>query len=265
MSELFNFQVGERPLLVSIPHAGTLLPASMATELSAGASSLPDTDWFVDRLYDWVPQLGAGLITARYSRYLIDLNRPPDDAALYRSETPGLIPLRTFSGTQVYTSEPPDAKEVAMRLSRYWQPYHRAIQHELERMREKFGYAILFDAHSIRSRVPGLFDGVLPDLNLGSFAGRSAAPGLVETAMNVIEDQDRYSHVKDGRFKGGFITRHYGRPEQNIHALQLEMAQTVYMHEDPPVYAIEAASRAREFLRILLSCLIEWSPVMESR
>ena len=236
------------------------MPESIAAQLRSEATILPDTDWFVNRLYDWAPDLGAGLITANYSRYVIDLNRPPDDAALYQSETPGLVPVRTFSGAPIYKRAPPDAVEVQSRISEYWQPYHDAIRNELERMCTQYGYAILFDAHSIRSQVPALFRGILPDLSLGSYEGRSAGPGLINTALGVLNGQDDFSHVKDGRFKGGFITRHFGRPDQGLHALQLEMSQTVYMREDPPQYDREAALHVQEFLKHLITRLLDWRP-----
>jgi N-formylglutamate amidohydrolase len=260
MRKLFEFRAAQLPLLVSVPHAGTLLPGTVASRLSTAAGSLPDTDWFVDLLYDWVTEIGAGLIAANYSRYVIDLNRPPDNSALYLAGTPGLVPLRTFSGEPVYETDAPPADEVQRRLSDYWQPYHHAIEKEIDRLRDAHGYAILFDAHSIRSQVPLLFDGSLPDLSLGSFDRRSAAPGLIETASAVLRAQTRFSHVIDGRFKGGYITRHYGRPEQDVHALQLEMSQSVYMNQEPPEYDIGSAPRVRKFLKILLSALLDWSP-----
>lgn len=260
MSELYKFQSCRLPLLVSVPHAGTALPDALDMQLSGAASTLPDTDWFVDRLVRWVPDIGAGLIVANYSRYVVDLNRPPDDAALYQGTTPGLVPRQTFSGLPVYRNGEPDADAVRARVKQYWWPYHHAIQRELDRLRQQFGYAILFDAHSIRSHVPRLFAGNLPDLNLGSFDGQSAAAGLLKVATAVLGNQHRYSHTLDGRFKGGYITRHYGQPDQHIHALQLEMSQTVYMHEDPPEYDHDAAARAGKLLKTLLLELISWEP-----
>lgn len=257
---IFEFTPGRLPLLVSVPHAGTCIPESIRRQLSAVATPLPDTDWFVDRLYSWVVETGVGLITANYSRYVIDLNRPPDDAALYPGKIPGLVPDRTFSGHCVYEKETPDADEVQRRITKYWQPYHQAIRAELDRMREIHGYAILFDAHSIRSAVPGLFEGKLPDLNLGSFNGQSAAPGLINTALGVFGGQNRFSHVADQRFKGGYITRHFGHPSQNLHALQLEMSQTVYMCEDPPTYDHEAAAKVQPLLELLIRRLLAWNP-----
>ena len=243
-----------------MPHSGTCLPEALADRLSVEAALLPDTDWFVDRLYRWAPDIGAGLIVANYSRYVVDLNRPPDDAALYQVASPGLVPRLTFSGLPVYRKGAPDSDAVRARINEYWRPYHQAVRRELDRVREKFAYAILFDAHSIRRRVPALFEGNLADLNLGSYDGRSATQSLLKTAMGVLGAQDSYSYTLDGRFKGGYITRHYGRPEQHVHALQLEMSQSVYMREEPPEYDSEAASGVRDLLKTLLLSLIEWHP-----
>ena len=260
MIELFKFKACKRPLLVSIPHAGITLPSGVKNDLSAEAKSLPDTDWFVDRLYEWAPELGAGLIVANFSRYLIDLNRSSDNAPLYDSNTPGLVPSRTFSGSLISDRNPPDETEVKLRVSKYWRPYHDAIRKELDRLLEEFGYAVLFDAHSIRSRVPELFDGQLPDLNLGTNDAQSASSDLVKTVEKVFQGQDRYSHVVDGRFKGGFITRRYGRPGQRIHALQLEMSQSVYMNEVRQEFDKESADQAMDFLKTLLSQIVQWCP-----
>lgn len=258
MSQDFRFQPCQAPLLVSVPHAGTVLDESLAERLSTAASSLPDTDWFVDRLYEWAPRLGAGMIVAERSRYVVDLNRPPDDAALYETPVPGLVPLQTFDGQAVYATDPPGDFEIRRRLEAYWQPYHDALSQELDRVRGLFGYAILLDAHSIRSQVPRLFEGRLPDLNLGSHGGRSASPGLVAAVEGLFAGQQRYTHVTDGRFRGGYITRNYGRPELGIHALQLEMSQAIYMQESPPEYDPGRAKPVQELLQRLLGIMLKW-------
>jgi formiminoglutamase len=247
-------------LLISVPHAGVEVPANIRERLSDEAGRLPDTDWYVDRLYRFAQPLGAGTITAHYSRYVIDLNRPPDDAALYQSKTPGLVPLQTFSGADIYAANPPGESEKRERLEQYWRPYHDAIREELDQVRAKHGYAILFDAHSICSRVPELFEGLLPDLNLGSYGNSSAADSLVDTAMQVFRNQQQFSFVLNGRFKGGYITRHYGQPENSIHALQLEMSQAVYMKENPPEYVDEYARMMEGLLRKLIAGIMAWNP-----
>lgn len=263
-----EFRPGTSPLLVSVPHAGTGLPAGMRERLNDAAKDLPDTDWMVDRLYDFAADLGAGMLVARAARLVVDLNRPADDQPLYdASQTSlmtGVVPLQCFSGSPVYLpGQEPTAIEIASRLEYYWQPYHQQLGAALERIREQHGYAIVLDAHSIRSRVPLLFEGVLPELNLGSNNGRSAAPDLLQAATASLGAGNR-SLVVDGRFKGGYITRHYGRPAHNIHALQLEVAQRGYLDEAteqaPPAWSPDRAHALQLQLRNLVETLIRWKP-----
>lgn len=259
--EPYRFMPEKSPLLVSIPHAGTYVPEAIRARMTEPARALPDTDWHVDRLYDFVQELGAACLIATHSRYVIDLNRPPDNTALYAGSTTGLVPETLFDGSPVYLpGQAPDAAEQAERLIRYHQPYHERLALELAEHRARFGYALLFDAHSIRSEVPRLFDGRLPDLNLGSNDGRSAAPDLQQRAFDVCAASD-YSAVLNGRFKGGYITRHYGDPTAGVHALQLELAQATYMDEAQPYRLLEArAERLRGLLRELLGSLLDWRP-----
>lgn len=261
MKPVYSFQRGSSPLLVSIPHAGTSVPEAIGKRLTEKAFQLPDTDWYVDRLYQWVVDQGAGLLVANYSRYVIDLNRPPDNAALYAGPGTGLLPERLFDGGPLYRSgKEPSEKETAQRLSEFWQPYHEKLATELQRIKTQFGYAILLDAHSIRTEVPMLFEGRLPDLNLGSNAGASADPGLVAAGFSALSKNSSYTTVRDGRFKGGYITRNYGKPEENIHALQLEMAQSVYMCEAAPKYEQVLANQVEVVLRGFVGALLGWSP-----
>lgn len=258
---LYTLVSGDTPLLVHVPHAGTRVPGDMAARFTGVAGGLPDTDWFVDRLYAFAVALGAGLMAATHSRYVIDLNRPPDDAALYATRGTGLVPLETFDGAPVYQQgAAPDAAEIASRHDSYWQPHHDALAAELSRLRRAHGHVVLLDAHSIRSQVPALFEGRLPDLNLGSNAGASADASLVAAAMDILSSDTRWSHVLDGRFKGGYITRHYGRPGNGMHALQLEMAQSVYMDEDARVTDEHRMQDIRGLLVRLLQALIDWQP-----
>lgn len=258
MSRIFDFQSGTAPLLISIPHAGTKLAPNMQYSLSPAARQLPDTDWFVDQLYDWAGGLGLSTIRANFSRYVIDLNRPPDNSALYDTPVPGLVPTQTFAGDPIYAGPTPGAVEIEDRLRDYWQPYHQQLSTELSRLKSLHGFAILFDAHSIRAEVPDLFDGQLPDLNLGSNEGQSAAAGVITCARQVLAAQSQFSHVVDGRFKGGYITRHYGQPDNSVHALQLEMSQKIYMRESPPQLLPDRVAPVVTLLKKLLSRLRDY-------
>jgi N-formylglutamate deformylase len=258
----FAFSTGGAPLLVSMPHVGTELPPSFAERLSVPAQSLPDTDWHVDRLYDFAADLGANILRARYSRYVIDLNRPPDDAPLYPGAAgTGLIPTILFDGTALYVEgRAPDAAEIAGRVGVYWKAYHDHLERELERIRAKFGFALLFDAHSIRSVVPRLFEGRLPDINLGTGGGTSADETLARALVAECERRSAYDFVLNGRFTGGYITRRYGRPDAHVHAVQLELSQRTYMHEDPPFEFDDAAANGvRPLLRAILTRMLDWA------
>lgn len=259
-----DFHPGNSPLLVSVPHAGTGLPPGMHKRLAPEARDLPDTDWFVDRLYAFARDLGASMLVARNSRLVVDLNRPPDDQPLYDASQTGLmtgvVPMQCFSGEAVYLpGEEPSATEIKDRLEQYWQPYHGQLRKALEQIRERHGFAILLDAHSIRRQVPLLFEGVLPDLNLGSNSGQSAATGLLDVAKASLASAS-YSLVVDGRFKGGYITRHYGQPGQGVHALQLEIAQHNYMNEVPPAWEQGRAALLQQHLRQWAEKLVAWKP-----
>lgn len=248
-------------VLVSVPHAGTRLPTELAG-LEGPWRDLPDTDWHVDRLVDFAPGLGASLIVAEYSRYVVDLNRPADDRPLYDRVGTGLVPTETFSGQALYpTDRLPDTNVRQARIERYWRPYHRAIGEQLARIKARHGHAILFDAHSIISRVPRLFDDQLPDLNLGTYAGQSCAASLEQCAGAILAEADGFTQVVNGRFQGGHITRQYGQPDQGMHALQLETAQCCYMDEAHPRHWDEdRAAPLKQVLAQLISALLEWRP-----
>jgi N-formylglutamate deformylase len=250
---------GDSPLIISVPHAGTAVPQELAPQLTPPALDLPDTDWHVERLYDFAPDLGATMIVARYTRYLIDLNRPPDDAALYSAAgQTGLCPTRTFAGEALYRDSRSalDAGEIERRRTQYWQPYHDALRALLESTQRRFGHALLLDAHSIRSVVPKLFSGRLPDVNVGTFDGRSCGGAMREALRTRLAAAPQFSHVLDGRFKGGYITRHYGEPDRGRQALQIELAQSSYMDESGTSYEAARAAPLRELLRELLVLLL---------
>jgi N-formylglutamate deformylase len=260
----FALTRGSTPLLVSMPHTATGLPAELAARMTEAGRALPDTDWHIHRLYEFAGELGAGVIRPEYSRYVIDLNRPPDGRALYKgANNTELCPTSTFAEEPIWRSgEEPQEAEINERRERYWRPYHEALSTELNRLKERYGIALLWDAHSIRSHVPRFFEGRLPDLNLGTAAGTSAAPDLIEALMAVASDAAPYTAVLDGRFKGGYITRAYGRPAEGVHAVQLELAQIAYMDEDPPFpYRPEKAARLQPVLKALLEAMLDWAQV----
>lgn len=260
--DIFHFHQGHAPLLVSVPHAGEHVPASILARLTPAARALPDTDWHVPRLYAFAADLGASVLAATHSRYVVDLNRDPEGKALYvgQDET-GLCPTTTFDREPVYREgQEPEPAEEAGRVTAYWRPYHDRLAAEIARIRAAHGVCVLLDAHSIRSQVPRFFDGTLPHLNLGTRGGTSADPALIQAAMAVLEAAPGFSAVCDGRFRGGYITRCYGQPGQNVHALQLEMSQRVYMDEAPPYsYREDLAARIQPTLEQLLGAAIAWA------
>ncbi len=255
-----TLHLGDAPLLVSVPHCGAWLPPALASQLAPHAQDLPDTDWHVDKLYDFVPAMGASLLVAHASRYVVDLNRPADDAPLYPGQAgTGLLPTTLFDGRPLWTAAPDGAPppDRADRIARWWAPYHQALRDTLDRIRARHGVALLWDGHSIRGTVPRLFSGRLPDLNLGTVGGRSCAPALRERAAALLADGP-WSTVVDGRFQGGHITRHYGRPDDGIHALQLEMAWSVYLDEaDPQRWDPARAAPVKDHLKRVLEGVLE--------
>ena len=261
--EAFTLYPGSTPLLISMPHVGTQIPPALQAGYTERAMQVEDTDWHLEALYDFVKTSGASLLVPRYSRYVIDLNRPSENTPMYAgSNNTELVPARFFSGEPLYRAgHAPDAAEIAERVARYWQPYHGALQAELQRLQQRHGHAVLFDAHSIRSELPWLFEGQLPDLNLGTVNGSSCAPSLRTALAQVLANQKEYTQVVDGRFKGGHITRHYGRPDAGWHAVQLEMCWKCYMAEQAP-YVLDPAraQRVRPLLQQLLQTLLDWKP-----
>ncbi|HET9485213.1 MAG TPA: N-formylglutamate deformylase [Xanthomonadales bacterium] len=256
--DTFALHRGSTPLLVSMPHDGTAIPPDLAARMTPAALRTPDTDWHVSRLYAFARELGASMLVPRHSRYVVDLNRPPDGAALYpgQHET-GLCPRVTFSGDPIYLAgEDPGEPEVLARVARYWRPYHDALRTELDRLVGAHGRAVLWEAHTIRGAVPLFFDGALPDLNLGTAAGASCRPALQQRLESVLAAQDAYTHVVNGRFKGGYITRHYADAARGIDAVQLELAQRTYMDEATFAYDAVAAARLEPLLRRLLGAAL---------
>lgn len=260
--DIFDFAPGTTPLLVSIPHDGRSIPDDIAARMTAEALRIPDTDWHVGRLYDFAGALGAGVLAARQSRYVVDLNRDPEGAALYPgADNTEILPLRTFDREPIYRAgAEPDAGETGERIARFWQPYHERLAAELAALRERHGLALLFDAHSIRSVVPRFFEGTLPDFNFGTARGASADAGLAAPAFRVLASAGGYTAADNGRFTGGYITRRYGAPAEGVHAIQLELTQRTYMDEAYPFgYRPDLADRVRPVLSELLTTTIDWA------
>jgi len=248
----YQWRPGRTPLLVSMPHTGTEVPGTIRDRLTEEALALPDTDWHLEALYDFLDAIGASVLVATHSRYVVDLNRPPDNASLYPGQdTTPLVPLDTFHRQPLYRAgREPAASEVTQRVARYWRPYHEKLAHELQALRQKFGYALLWDAHSIFSEVPRFFAGKLAELNLGTAGGRSCGPGVGEALLKKVSG---YGAVLNGRVKGGYITRTYGDPAKGVHAVQLELSEATYMEESPPFrFREDLAKRLRPQLRALI-------------
>ena len=264
MSELWSLIRRDSPLMVNVPHAGIVVPDTLTSRLTAEALRCPDTDWHVEKLYaSLAPAHGATLMWARHSRIVVDLNRDPCGNALYPGATnTGICPIGTFHDESIYQAGmAPDATEIAQRVAQYWRPYHAQLATEIERIKARHGYCVLLDGHSIVSEAPRFFLGRLPDLNLGTADGASCAPALADAAFAVLAGAHGFTAVHNGRFTGGYITRHFGRPDEGVHALQLEVAQSCYMDEQQPhEYDRGRAMPLMNVLQSLLQVLRAWRP-----
>jgi len=254
---------GTAPLVVSLPHTGTDIPDDIAPDLVSPWLARKDTDWWIEKLYDFAADLGASVVRTSISRTAIDVNRDPSGVSLYPGQaTTELCPTTTFDGEPLYLDG--RGSDVAARRAAYFDPYHAALSAEIEHARAIHGTIALYDCHSIRSVIPRLFDGTLPHLNLGTNSGASCAPAL-QGEIEAIGDASAFSRVSNGRFKGGWITRHYGKPERGVHAVQMELACRAYMHEPlgpvdeaswPSAYDPAYAAPCRAVLtRILQACI----------
>jgi N-formylglutamate deformylase len=259
--ELFHFTPGEAPIIVSAPHPGTYIPEKIKKRLTPGALATPDTDWHIDRLYEFARELGAGTFFATHSRYVVDLNRNPDSAPLYPgADNTETCPTSTFHKEPIYKDEPPKPEEVLDRIAEYWRPWHTALAAEIAKLKEKHKRVVLFDAHSIASVLPRFFEGTLPIFNFGTASGTSCDPEVSGRLMQVFESAPGYSSVLNGRFKGGYITRRYGRPGDGVHAVQLEMAQRAYMDEAPPYkYRPDLVEKLLPTLRRAIETARDWA------
>ena len=257
--ELFKFRQGTQPLLLSMPHVGTHLPDLLARRMMPIARTVPDTDWHLERLYDFADALGASVLVATHSRYVVDLNRPPDNANLYPGQdTTGLCPIDTFAKQPIYRmGEEPDDTEIRHRVGTYWKPYHAKLQEELARLKQVHGKALLWDAHSIASVVPRFFPGTLTDFNLGTAKGASCRPEIGAKMIEIASAAAGYTAVLNGRFTGGYITRTYGKPADGVEAVQLELSEVTYMDEPPPFgFREDLASEVRPHLRAMVEAFL---------
>jgi N-formylglutamate deformylase len=257
----YRYRRGSSPLILSMPHVGTFVPHRIGKTLNDCAVMRPDTDWHLPRLYDFAGELGATIVAATHSRYVVDVNRPPGGENLYPGrDTPKLCPTDTFHREPLYREGDPDDAEVARRIDAVWKPYHARLEREIERVKREHGIAMLWDAHSIVSVAPRLFEGRLPDFNLGTADNASCDTGLAQALLATLQSHAGYRAVLNGRFKGGHITRRYGNPAAGVHAIQLEMAEAIYMDETPPyTFREERAAPVRAILRELLEIVRDWA------
>lgn len=251
---------GDSPVILGLPHTGTWLPDDIRAALNQRGQGLTDTDWHVHRLYDGLLP-GATTVRASFHRYAIDANRGPDNESLYPDQnTTGLVPLTDFDGQPIWTDEP-GPKHIADRILQFHAPYHAALSAQIDRVRARHGVAILYDCHSIRARIPFLFDGILPDFNIGTAGGTTCDPRIQAAAETICRATGRTMAV-NGRFKGGWTTRHYGRPQDGVHAIQMELAQSTHLTTESPPFALDdaKAARLRPILAGILRTLADLAP-----
>ncbi len=258
---------GIAPLVLSIPHAGTEIPEDYAGGLRSLWLARRDADWWLPQLYEFAEDLGATVVRTHISRTVVDVNRDPSGASLYPGQAAtGLCPVTTFDGEALYREGcEPDAAEIAARVQAYFTPYHEALAAEIARLRAAHGRVVLYDCHSIRSQIPRLFDGVLPNFNIGTNDGKACAAALTARVAEICADADGFTHVVNGRFKGGYITRHHGRPEAGVNAIQMELACRGYMkepdtpaeHNWPAFYDPAYAAPVRRILQSILKVLCD--------
>lgn len=253
---------GNSPLILGLPHTGTDIPADCLGALNDTGRAMADTDWHIEKLYAGLVD-GATSVRTPIHRYVIDVNRDPSGISLYPGQnTTGLCPTTDFDGRAIYLAgQEPDAAEIARRTAAFHAPYHSALAAEVARIKALHGFAILYDCHSIRSEIPFLFDGTLPDFNIGTNNGTTCAPALERSVLRICQSAQSYTSVLNGRFKGGWTTRHYGRPMDGIHAIQMELAQSTYMRQAPPwSYDAPRADALRAHLIQILTTLQNWRP-----
>ncbi len=256
---IYQLAQGDLPFLVSVPHVGTLVPETILDSFTAEAKRLPDTDWFVDQLFDFPELSRATLIKSNFNRYVIDLNRSTDGENLYPGKpTPELCPTTCFDGTAIYEQAPPDRAEIQRRTSTYWQPYHDQIAAIIADFKARFDFALILDIHSIASCVPRLFDGTLPDFNFGTNHEKSCGRSLNARIREFADSTSEFSAAFNGRFVGGFITRNYGNPGNKIHSVQIEISQATYLDETTGNWDEQKAARVRPVMKEFFCLLSDW-------
>lgn len=256
----FSLRNGSQPLLVSIPHMGTEFPEALCGSYVERALAVEDTDWHLDRPCAFADELSASVLQPKFSRYVIDLNRSPDDLPMYPgASNTELCLTRFFTGESIYCEScAVNAVQRRERLDLYWRPYHQALRIELDRIRQAHGFVLPWGGHSIRAEIPWLFEGRLPDLNIGTAGGEAAHASIPDAAIRAASRDPRFTHVLNGRFKGGYITRRYGRPAENVHAVQMEMCQCTYMREELPFDWIdECARQVRPVVRSMVETALQ--------
>ena len=267
MSDWLDVRRGDAPLVVAFPHTGTDFPDELAGSFESLWHARRDADWWVDRLYGFASELGATTVRTSISRSVIDVNRDPTGASLYPGQaTTELCPTTDFDGAPLYASALPDEAEIARRRVKWFDPYHAALADEIERLRAAYGRVVLYDAHSIRSRIPRLFEGELPQFNIGTNGGATCEPLLAAKVQSICA-RSGSSHVLNGRFKGGWTTRHYGDPVRGRHAIQMELAIRGYMSEPaeptpenwPPAFDPDLAGPLMAVLRLILTACLDFA------
>ncbi|UXN08065.1 N-formylglutamate deformylase [Bartonella sp. HY761] len=255
--DVFEVKQGTSPLILAFPHTGTFVPDDIAANLNDTGRLLTDTDWHIHHLYDGLVD-NATTVRALFHRYCIDANRDPLGVSLYPGQnTTSLVPLTDFDGKDIWTNAP-DMEEVERRKQLFHTPYHNALADEIARVKAIHGYAILYDCHSIRSHIPFLFDGILPDFNVGTNEGQTTTAKMEQAVMDVLKTASNYSHVLNGRFKGGWTTRHYGKPQDKVFAIQMELAQSTHLQQEtlPFAYDETKAKALRTPLKAVLEAVI---------
>ncbi len=255
MAKDYLFHHRNSPILISVPHDGSFIPEQIQCNMHGFAHNTPDRDFFVAQLFSFAKDFDISLLKTNISRYVIDMNRPADDSCLYPGKsTTGLCPTSSFDNKKLYIEEP-TAEDIQQRIVKYWQPYHQIIKDKIAVIKEQHGFAILIDAHSIKSKVERFFDGQLPDINIGTNSEQSCSSEIENKIRAVLESQNKFSFVFNQRFKGGYITRNYGDPGNNIHAIQIELSQINYLDENNNRYLSEKAEILKTVLIRLVNSL----------